>query len=308
MKTALPIENHAPFDAGQPKKTAKYIRMQTGENNPSVESEERGHISLFRSIRQHWIWQDAEKLKWWIDILLEVNHKQQKILLGGKLVVCNRGQSINSLQTWAKRWRADKSAVRRFFKLLESDYMIVTENIAATTRLTVCNYGSYQDWRHSKNEENQSTNTIVEKNDTGCDQKPTQQTDCKSDDCEGVRNENETQMKRTRNADETDVTPNNNDNNDNKRERSGKPPTLQQVKDYFLEKGYAEAIAEKAFNYYDAGSWKDSKGNKVKNWKQKMQSVWFRDEHKIKPSTEPTADQFDYDTFYGRPKVKLPWE
>ena len=31
----------------------------------------------------------------------------------------------------------------------------------------------------------------------------------------------------------------------------------------------------------DPSDWKDSKGNKVKNWKQKMQSVWFKDENKI---------------------------
>ena len=37
----------------------------------------------------------------------------------------------------------------------------------------------------------------------------------------------------------------------------------------------------KAFDYYDCADWHDSKGNKVKNWKQKMQAVWFKDENKI---------------------------
>lgn len=58
------------------------------------------------------------------------------------------------------------------------------------------------------------------------------------------------------------------------------PPIIEEVKSYFLENGFTETSAIKAFNYYDSASWKDSKGNQVKNWKQKMQGVWFKDEHK----------------------------
>jgi len=59
------------------------------------------------------------------------------------------------------------------------------------------------------------------------------------------------------------------------------PPTLPEVLAYFREKGYSEHAGKKAWDYYDAGQWKDSKGNQVKNWKQKMQGVWFKDEHKV---------------------------
>ncbi len=60
-----------------------------------------------------------------------------------------------------------------------------------------------------------------------------------------------------------------------------KKPTLENVKAYFLENGYDENIAIKAFNYYEVANWKDSKGKVVKNWKQKMQGVWFKDENKL---------------------------
>lgn len=59
------------------------------------------------------------------------------------------------------------------------------------------------------------------------------------------------------------------------------PPTLDEVKVYFLENSYTEHSAIKAFNYYNSANWKDSKGNQVKNWKQKMQGVWFKDDNKI---------------------------
>jgi hypothetical protein len=58
------------------------------------------------------------------------------------------------------------------------------------------------------------------------------------------------------------------------------PPTLLEVKEYFKEKGYTESSAIKAFEYYESNSWKDSQGNKVKSWKQKMIGVWFKDENK----------------------------
>lgn len=60
-----------------------------------------------------------------------------------------------------------------------------------------------------------------------------------------------------------------------------KKPTLENVKAYFIENGYDENIAIKAFNYYEVANWKDSKGKVVKNWKQKMQGVWFKDENKL---------------------------
>lgn len=59
------------------------------------------------------------------------------------------------------------------------------------------------------------------------------------------------------------------------------PPIIEDVIGYFLENGYTEISAKKAFAYYESGNWSDSKGQKVKNWKQKMQGVWFTEENKI---------------------------
>lgn len=74
-------------------------------------------------------------------------------------------------------------------------------------------------------------------------------------------------------------------------EKKSKIPTLQQVKDYFKEKGYSQESAVKAFNYYEAARepndkhWKDGKGNLIKSWKQKMIGVWFKPENKALKST-----------------------
>jgi hypothetical protein len=61
---------------------------------------------------------------------------------------------------------------------------------------------------------------------------------------------------------------------------------IEDIKLYFFENGFSEISAQKFFDYYSIANWKDSKGNKVKNWKQKAQAVWFKDENKTQ-SNEP---------------------
>jgi len=63
-----------------------------------------------------------------------------------------------------------------------------------------------------------------------------------------------------------------------------KPPTENEVIEYFKEKGYKISAAKKAFEFYNVANWIDSKGNKVKNWKQKMISIWMKDEDKVNPN------------------------
>ena len=64
-------------------------------------------------------------------------------------------------------------------------------------------------------------------------------------------------------------------------------PTESEVIKYFVDNGYTEESAIEAFKYYnddmiDRGGrvWKDSHGNTVRSWKQKMRGVWFKDENK----------------------------
>ena len=46
-------------------------------------------------------------------------------------------------------------------------------------------------------------------------------------------------------------------------------PTLKEIQDYISEKSLS-VDGKKFFDYFEAGDWTDSKGNKVKNWKQKI--------------------------------------
>jgi len=135
-----------------------------------------GWITLHRAILDHWVWNNADYAKAWVTILLTVNHEDKKAEIHGEFIMCGRGQSILSLQSWAKlfgrKWSVQK--VRTFFDLLKKDEMITTEGLRKTTRLTVCNYDTYQQEQQTKN----------------------------------------TQRTRKQHTDNTEVTTNNNDNND----------------------------------------------------------------------------------------------
>jgi predicted phage replisome organizer len=58
------------------------------------------------------------------------------------------------------------------------------------------------------------------------------------------------------------------------------PPTLEDIKAYCQERNN-NVDPKKFFDYYEQGGWKDSKGNPVKNWKQKL-ITWENKEPKKK--------------------------
>lgn len=143
-----------------------------------------GYIKIFRDIREHWIWEDPVKLRCWLDMLLTVNSKPGKVNVGMNLYECGRGQAIRSLSTWAAQWGVNKDTARNFLKLLEKDGMISIDalstphtdlhgskfkNTRSVTRITICNYESYQTNLHDSLHEHQpitdqktdSNNTIT---------------------------------------------------------------------------------------------------------------------------------------------------
>jgi len=109
-----------------------------------------GWIALHRKILDHWIFKEnrmKSKFEAWLIILMEVNHSLQKVNMGNQLFICERGESLNSIDTWATLFGWTKSKVKRFFILLEKDSMIVRKVNTKSTHLKVLNYDSYQNMR-----------------------------------------------------------------------------------------------------------------------------------------------------------------
>lgn len=58
------------------------------------------------------------------------------------------------------------------------------------------------------------------------------------------------------------------------------PPQEIEFVEYFTANGYDTDVALRAYRGYAAADWHDSRGNKIKSWKQKCQHVWFKPEHR----------------------------
>jgi hypothetical protein len=67
---------------------------------------------------------------------------------------------------------------------------------------------------------------------------------------------------------------------ESRKQKEFEPPTISEVTTYFCENGFSESVARKAFEHYNVADWFDSQGHKVRNWKQKMISVWFKEENR----------------------------
>lgn len=230
-----------------------------------------GWISIHRKIMEHWVFSDAEKLKAWLTILMEVNHSTSKVLFGNEVLICSRGESLKSLDTWAKTFgrKWDKSKVRRFFKLLENEGMIALSNEIKTTRLTVCNYESYQ----------------------------------------SERNGNDTQKTLKRNGNKTETTPNNNVNNGNNlnNENKGKPspPSFPVFKDFAIENSLKlnieldEVKLRLKYEAWIENGWKTGKNQVIKNWKSTvLNTLVYLQKEKSSAQKEKDFEPSENQTYY----------
>ena len=83
-------------------------------------------------------------------------------------------------------------------------------------------------------------------------------------------------------------------------------PTLEEVEEYCKERN-SSVDAKTFYEYFETGGWKDSKGNKVKNWKQKLitweshkkplqkENIpnWFNEEQNIQETTQEDKKVLD---------------
>lgn len=70
------------------------------------------------------------------------------------------------------------------------------------------------------------------------------------------------------------------------------PPTLEEVEEYCRDRN-SSVDPKKFYEYFSAGDWKDVKGNKVKNWKQKI-LTWekFDGGKDVRSNTQAGAERY----------------
>lgn len=110
---------------------------------------QEGYFRLWRKIEHSEIWNSPEpfdRRSAWVDIIKEArfSYQPKKVMIGNRVLTVNRGEVIYSYDTWARRWRWNKPATRRFLKMLEKLGYIRLVNETKTTRVIICNYDTYQ--------------------------------------------------------------------------------------------------------------------------------------------------------------------
>ncbi|WWU65192.1 hypothetical protein QJR26_03395 [Clostridium baratii] len=105
-----------------------------------------GWLKLYRSIKDHWLWEDKpfSRGQAFIDLLLMANHKDNKILFNGELVEVKRGSRITSLRQLSEGWGWSTKKTKKFLELLEKDKMIKVKTDNKKTLITIENYSIYQ--------------------------------------------------------------------------------------------------------------------------------------------------------------------
>lgn len=106
----------------------------------------KGFVKLYRSIQDHWLWTANTKFderSAWVDLILSVNHKENKLMIDGRLRVIKPGQMWTSYGKLAERWGWSVGKVKRYTKILKSDGMIYTDGSPSGTLLTLVNYRDF---------------------------------------------------------------------------------------------------------------------------------------------------------------------
>lgn len=113
----------------------------------------QGWIKTYRSICEHWLWQDKpfSKGQAFIDLMLLANHADNKMLDDSSLTLVKRGELLTSIRILCERWGWSNTKVKKFLNVLEEDKMIVSKSDRRKTVITICNYDEFQNADKLKN-------------------------------------------------------------------------------------------------------------------------------------------------------------
>lgn len=104
----------------------------------------KGWFKVYRSLEEHWISQDMEKLGRWTWLLMKAAHEDTKVMEGNKVIELKRGQLIASLSMLEAKWGVSRKTVMRFLDVLEREEMLHRKVHRGVTIITICNYEGYQ--------------------------------------------------------------------------------------------------------------------------------------------------------------------
>lgn len=107
-----------------------------------------GFIKLSRKFFSNELWNEARTFsscEAWLDLIQSARFEAtpRKVSIGGREVICNRGQYPASIRFLAKRWKWTERKVRTFLSYLKKEGMITSEVIQGMNMITLCKYDEY---------------------------------------------------------------------------------------------------------------------------------------------------------------------
>lgn len=239
-----------------------------------------GWIKISRNINTHWIWENAEYLKWWLDLILLAEYEDKKRLVRSHLTDVKRGQAVVSVRSLQQRWaRKDEDgniismpsldAIHRFLKLLERDEMICRVAEHSKTLLTICNYAKYQD--EPTTTPNTSRTLAEQLPNTSRTLEQRERKEAKEREIGKVLSHEEVKEE-IENA-----------NASKKTASVFKRPTEEEVQAYIREKGYYFDAAQFC-DFYESKGWKVG-SSPMKDWRAAVRNWARRDASRTAPTT-----------------------
>ena len=112
-----------------------------------------GWVSLHRKVFENPIIKPSKpysRFEAWCWLIIRANHTDNKFVLGNEIIKAGAGEVITSQKKLALQFGWGNTKIRNFLKLLENDTMIEVKTTSKTTRITICNYLTYQDSQTKK--------------------------------------------------------------------------------------------------------------------------------------------------------------
>jgi hypothetical protein len=105
---------------------------------------ENGWIKLHRKIIENPIFKRSSYLHLWLDLLLKANHKDNKMIWNGNIIVIKEGQMITGRKQLSEETGIPESTIEDILKFLESQQQIQQQKTTKYRLITIVNWKEHQ--------------------------------------------------------------------------------------------------------------------------------------------------------------------
>lgn len=116
-----------------------------------------GYIGIDRGLRDHWIYQDAEYLKVWMEMLFLARFSEEPHaeLIDGEIITVKYSEFIYGRIKWSERLKVTEQRLRTLIKKLKTEQMI--EVVSEHRKCTLYRMTNYSKFNQQSNQQSDHT-------------------------------------------------------------------------------------------------------------------------------------------------------